>query len=298
MVILFMFTFSNTALAIEPPSEVKSLSATLGEQNEVILSWDEAESVDGVIIGYKIYFGTTSVETRDDVYDDEIEISATTSYSIPNLPTGKTYYFAITALDDEMNESDNYSEEASLEIPVISEEPNNEPTEEPVVEDPIIKDPIMEEPVYEDPFLNQQPPAQEETHSSPIMDTTPPIEVTFLNVDKSTLKSQKSVSISWQKSANLDGDVVDQIFYSKIGNGDWDSGYSIGKSLEEMVFDVEQDKNYQVKIVTVDSNGNKSAGKIISFSTETLANSGPAGTLALIIALSVISLFLLLRRKS
>ena len=311
MIILAMFTFSNQVFAIEPPSDVTEVKATLGEQGEVVLTWNEAESEEGVIIGYKVYYGTTSVQTKNDVYEDEIEISADTTYVISGLPSGQTYYLAVTALDDELNESNNYSEEVSIDLPlqenlsgedypeentpkeVIEEQGNM--NEENFPEEKVITSP--EDNHYEDPLANDNNFIEEETHSAPI-DNTPPAEVSSLVVDKSTIKSQKSVSIKWQKSANLDGDVVDQIFYSKKGSGDWDNGYSIGKSLEEMVFDVQENTDYQVKIVTVDSNGNKSVGRTISFSTETLSSSGPTGMLTIIIAMLTMLLFTILRKKS
>lgn len=278
-----------------PPSQVTGVKAILVGENSVSLSWDEATSEEGVVVGYKVYYGTTSVKDEGEVYDDEIEVEAQTSYPIENLTSGMTYYFAVTALDDELNQSENYSEEVSVVIPQgetpIIEKPV---TKDPVIEDPIVQKPeeVIEKPV-EKPVVIEEP----EKPAAPI-DIIPPAEAQNLVVDKSTLKNSNSVSLHWQKSANLDGDVADQILYVKKGNENWDNGYSIGKDLEEMVLDVKKDTNYKIKIITVDESGNRSNGVSISFSTETLATSGPGMIIPFAIAAIVMFFFLSFRRRS
>ncbi len=93
------------------PDEVQDVVAVPGS-GEITLSWSEAED-DGVVVGYKIYYGTQSVQSDDVFYDEELLVSAKTSYTLKGLQNGVEYFFALTAIDDEENESDTYSLEAS-----------------------------------------------------------------------------------------------------------------------------------------------------------------------------------------
>ncbi len=86
--------------------------------------------------------------------------------------------------------------------------------------------------------------------------------------------------------------------FVKKGNGNWDNGYSIGKDLEEMVFDVQKNKDYQIKIVTLDKDGNRSNGATATFSTETLATSGQGMIIPFAIAAIVMFFFLSFKRRS
>ncbi len=95
-----------------PPNGVDDLTAIAGDK-QITLNWKEATD-DGVIMAYKIYYGVNSVETIDDSYDDEITTpDAQTSYTLKNLQNGTTYYFSVTAIDDEDIESEEYSYEVS-----------------------------------------------------------------------------------------------------------------------------------------------------------------------------------------
>lgn len=291
LALLLAFSFYGLSFAATPPSQIAGVTAKLVGENSVSLSWDEATSEEGVVVGYKIYYGTTSVQNEGEYYDDEVEVAAQTSYPIENLTPGNTYYFAITAMDDELNQSENYSEEVSVEIPAIK-------VEEPIIEDPIIENPQEEEVINPIEEETAEEIIEEPEKPAAPLDITPPAEVTNLVVDKSNLKNKSSVSLSWKKSANLDGDIADQIFYVKKGNGNWDNGYSIGKDLEEMVFDVNKDTNYKVKIVSVDTEGNNSNGTTISFSTESLATSGPGMIIPLAAVAIVMFFYLSFRRRS
>ena len=95
-----------------PPLEVKNVSATPGNR-EVSLQWEQATDEDGVVVGYKIYYGTASVQSPEDAYEEYISVSTKTDYTVKNLQNGTAYFFAITAIDDEENESETYSKEVS-----------------------------------------------------------------------------------------------------------------------------------------------------------------------------------------
>lgn len=113
--VLSTFVFSGIAFAqdfTQPPLEVENVMATAG--NAIIdLVWDEATDPDGVVMGYKVYYGTISVQAPEDSYADEVTLGNVTSYSLSNLTNGTRYYLAVTAVDDEGNESETYSLEVS-----------------------------------------------------------------------------------------------------------------------------------------------------------------------------------------
>ena len=108
----FSLLFATNAFAISAPSEVENLVATPGDR-KVDLQWDSATDSDGIVIGYKLYYGTSPVQNEGDFYEDEVEMSDETSYLLEGLSNGVPYYFAVTAIDDEDNESESYSVEVS-----------------------------------------------------------------------------------------------------------------------------------------------------------------------------------------
>ena len=73
----------------------------------ITLAWDPPSG--GNVTGYKVYTGTQSRR-----YDYAAPIGNQLTYQILGLPPG-TYYFAVTAVDDQARESD-FSEEVSTTI--------------------------------------------------------------------------------------------------------------------------------------------------------------------------------------
>jgi hypothetical protein len=112
---LFNFFFFSVVVAqdfSQNPTEVQNVEAVAGD-TMIDLIWDEADDPDGVVTGYKVYYGTQPVQTEGDSYADEITIGNKTTYSLKNLTNGTEYFLAITAVDDEGNESSTYSVEVS-----------------------------------------------------------------------------------------------------------------------------------------------------------------------------------------
>jgi fibronectin type 3 domain-containing protein len=72
------------------------------------LQW--TASTDSRVTGYRIYYGTESRTYQ--AKGSGLNASSMTTYTVPNLTVGRTYYFAVTAYDAAGNESD-YSSEAT-----------------------------------------------------------------------------------------------------------------------------------------------------------------------------------------
>ncbi len=94
------------------PTDVENVVAVPGD-SKITLSWDASTDNVGVT-GYKIYYGTESVTKDGQQYNlGFVKTDNVTTSDVTGLTNGTTYYFAITALDAEGNESINYSVEVN-----------------------------------------------------------------------------------------------------------------------------------------------------------------------------------------
>ncbi|MBI2464342.1 fibronectin type III domain-containing protein [Candidatus Peregrinibacteria bacterium] len=91
---------------IQSPSKVTGLTAQ-AEERRIILSWENG--VSDTISHYRIYYGKDE-NNLDQTVDTQ---DSNTSWYIPDLEPGKEYFFAITALDEQNNESMEQSEKVS-----------------------------------------------------------------------------------------------------------------------------------------------------------------------------------------
>jgi ABC-type oligopeptide transport system substrate-binding subunit len=99
-------TSSGTSAPNTPPAAATGFAT---------LAWNApATNTDGTALtdlaGYKIYYGTSSGH-----YTQSVNVGNTTSFTINNLASGHTYYFAVTAYDSAGLES-GYSAEASKNL--------------------------------------------------------------------------------------------------------------------------------------------------------------------------------------
>jgi hypothetical protein len=276
------------------PSEVQNVTATAGD-GFVTLNWDRGTDPDGVVVGYKVYYGTHAVSSEDDVYDDEITVENVLSYKVENLTNGTEYFFAVTGIDDESLEGETYSVEVSATpvAPVSEVEETAVPEETPppvAEEEPAVTPPTQEETVTPTPETTLPTEETTEVFEGPAYPAAPvdevaPLDAMNLSVDSARLEAENIVVINWTPSANTDNDAIDQVLYTRRGTEEWDSGYSLGMELNSLELEVDPDQNYEVKMVTVDQSGNESTGVTLSFSTA-LSATGP-GTIGTVIALSV-----------
>ena len=85
------------------PGDVFGVRANSSNQ-KVTLNWEATQSETG-IDHYKIYYGTDPVNLNMSV----ATLDAKTSWYVPNLKNGTEYYFVLTAIDENDNESENKS---------------------------------------------------------------------------------------------------------------------------------------------------------------------------------------------
>jgi hypothetical protein len=83
--------------------------ATNANSAQVTLAWDPNTEPD--LAGYRIYYGLLS-----DQYSFSVDVGNRTSYTLSNLESAKTYYFAATAYDQYGDESD-FSDEVVFNAP-------------------------------------------------------------------------------------------------------------------------------------------------------------------------------------
>ena len=396
MSVVLTLSLFGVANAFSLPSQVEGVQIQKASDSSVRVSWKEAESAEDIIIGYKVYFGTTSVQEVGETYDDEVVVYGGIETTISDLLPGATYYFALTALDSEENESENYSTEVEFLLPFSELEPESINEEKSIDETPVKQDipcellpekfitceeytcqfvhPMTSQrmnrtiegmiegkckfietmpnderlecdfteemqrtmsqyyqkivagqetenvlqkaidkgycvilgkgdlvPLIDDVLVSeseekvQQEISSEsfdldkpETFKPAAPDTTSPIEAMNLSVDSQRIQSEGIAVLSWKKSLDLENDMADQILYVREGLGAWDSGYSIGKNIETLELDVEKGQNYEFKVVSVDTTGNRSESRVFSFSTK-LPQSGPAGMIGVFVAIFVLS---------
>ncbi len=72
--------------------------ASFGYSAQVKLTWNA--NTDSDLAGYKLYYGTASK-----TYTSNLDVGKVTSYTLSNLQTSTTYYFALSAYDSSKNES-------------------------------------------------------------------------------------------------------------------------------------------------------------------------------------------------
>ena len=82
------------------PTPVASAPAPAPRTANATVSWNANTEAD--LAGYRIYVGTTSGSYG---FAGPFEVSNSTSFTVPNLPVGTTYFFAVTAFDKSGNES-------------------------------------------------------------------------------------------------------------------------------------------------------------------------------------------------
>ena len=92
---------SPTPTPVTPiPNGSVSPSPTPARTANATVTWNANTEAD--LAGYRVYVGTTSGSYN---FTGPFEVSGATSFTVPNLPVGTTYFFAVTAFDKSGNES-------------------------------------------------------------------------------------------------------------------------------------------------------------------------------------------------
>jgi hypothetical protein len=77
---------------------------------KVNLAWDA--NTEPYLGGYTLSYGTES-----HAYSQSIDVGNVTTYTVDNLQSGTTYYFAVSAYDTPKTSSSDYSNEVSQTVP-------------------------------------------------------------------------------------------------------------------------------------------------------------------------------------
>lgn len=94
------------------PPDVENLEATAGD-SEVLLEWDSVEA-DPEITKYRVYYGEETVTAEGGEYTEEVDTDdSNNAFIVTDLDNDTTYFFTVTAMDGEGNESFNYALEVS-----------------------------------------------------------------------------------------------------------------------------------------------------------------------------------------
>jgi len=121
----------------EKPSDVFGVQA-VSDDSKVTLNWQPA-SDDSAVDYYRIYFGLTpsNLDRAVDTFDNK------STWYIPDLTNGQEYFFAVVAVDDAGQESDNQSSIISG-IPFTEVQVLTPPEEQPDIQEENIVGPEME----------------------------------------------------------------------------------------------------------------------------------------------------------
>ncbi len=197
-------------------------------------------------------------------------------------------------------------EESVIETPEDNLPPAVIPNDEEEFDflDTFLEDPenanINNDTSLEDLELEGEQPSEnleaEDNSQSSAPDNQPPQDARNLQVDTSTAQSEGSVMVSWTPAVDIDDDIADQVLYTRVGLGEWDGGYSLGKDVTSTEIDVAQNQNYQVRIVTIDRSGNESMGTEFTFSTN-LVQSGNGGMIWIMGGALLFGMLLLFGRR-
>ncbi len=91
-----------------PPGDVEKLTVVSGDAS-VALVWD-ATTDDVQVKSYKVHYGTKEVTSKNtNKYEKSVDAGKVTKYTVKGLTNGTKYFFAVTAVDTSLNESESYS---------------------------------------------------------------------------------------------------------------------------------------------------------------------------------------------
>ena len=125
----------------------------------------------------------------------------------------------------------------------------------------------------------------ESLHSAP-RDHTAPEDITNLRAKLVKRITDFVVNLTWTKSKNTAGDLVQQLLYTSIDSGKtWGDPKKFNGDLEEYVFTGKPNTSYTVKVTTKDRSGNESKGVVKTIRVPELVSSGAPMFLALGLAL-------------
>ena len=123
-------------LKTTPELDVEGLKATALNAS-VKLDWDPLAYSDGTLKGYVVWYDTVAAADNGDSYANRLpatgDLGNVNTYTVPGLENGKQYYFAVTAVDTNGVESQNWSIPANVSATPSADAATPEDKEPPQV---------------------------------------------------------------------------------------------------------------------------------------------------------------------
>ncbi|MDD3861831.1 MAG: fibronectin type III domain-containing protein [Candidatus Gracilibacteria bacterium] len=120
LAITAVFTLAAPAFAqlqTTPDLDVEGVKVT-AMNGSVKVEWDPVPYTDGTLKGYVVWYDTSAAAANGDSYANKApatgDLGNVTSHIVTGLENGKTYYFAVTAVDTNGVESQNWSIPANV----------------------------------------------------------------------------------------------------------------------------------------------------------------------------------------
>ncbi|MBI5753710.1 fibronectin type III domain-containing protein [Candidatus Peregrinibacteria bacterium] len=110
--LLSVFSFRAFAADTANPTNVKNVKVVAAMDGAVKLGWSKATDDVGVV-GYKVYYGLTSVTQKGKTYDKNIDAKNVQEFTVSGLTNDTKYYFTVIAYDAAGNESLAWGNEVS-----------------------------------------------------------------------------------------------------------------------------------------------------------------------------------------
>ena len=99
-----------------PPAQPASVTATKPTDTTARLTWTAGKNeAEYPLDGYRIYYGTSKTNL-----DKSIVVGKVTTYDIPNLTSGQTYYFAVTGFNKGATDPKETNENESIKSDIVS----------------------------------------------------------------------------------------------------------------------------------------------------------------------------------
>ena len=248
VIMSLLFSFSFTAFAADeettghtPNVNTVSVAPLNGG---ALITWDAVTDEEHGISGYKVYYGTQSVnkDSENKDYENFVEVGNVTEYKLTGLQNDTTYYFSVISVGNNGEESEKWSfPEGSATPSAEIQESNEDDTTAPTVTDAeaVYKDTVKV--TFSEPITIPETDPQD---AFSIMGDVEPIYVTAVEYDtdddteKTVLLTTDVQEKNMEYTLTVGTDISDKAG-NNIISGTSDTGIFTGVDIEKPAGDVE-----------------------------------------------------------